>query len=416
MNGDGTAGRRIAIVVSGMHRSGTSAITRVVSLLGAALPNQLIEGDHRNERGFWEGRAVVNMNKLVLDRFGAWGGGWESIDPEELLSLTRIVERTRKLVRNEFGAADLIVLKDPRVCRLLPLWTHALEQEGFRCVHILALRHPGAVADSRTRRDELSPKATTLSWLAHSLDAEFHTRAQPRVVMSFENVLRNWRAEFVRAGRALGVEWPRSTDDVADAVAEFIEPSLAHKPPPSALRGPVTAAAPVYGVLQRWSEDDARPEDAGVLDSWRALLEPIRGVRSSAARMSIERKEMIAELKTRKRRIGPLGSAPVWGPMRTQAHNIEADAAWAWLQRERQHRRAARRAAEEAVSLAQQGRFQDAEPRLRAALANPGDERGEHLLVAEAVDRLPKAVAECRPDRDHHLCRGVTGLRLPSLD
>jgi hypothetical protein len=347
----GSGCNRTAIIVSGMHRSGTSAITRVVSLLGPALPNQLIEGDHRNERGFWEGRAVVDMNKRVLARFGSWGNGWESIDPEQLLGLTRVVERTRRLIRDEFAGADLIVLKDPRICRLLPLWTRALEKEGFRCVHVLALRHPGAVADSLARRDGLSPKATMLAWLAHALDAEFYTRGQPRAVVSFENLLRDWRSEADRVGRALDVEWPKSPDDVADAVSEFIEPGLVHEPPASDLQGPVAAISPVYDALRRWSEGDDRPDGGSILDSWRELLEPIRSVPGGAARMSIERKELIADLKARKRPVGPLGSGKVWGPIQYQGYNLEADAAWAWLRRERQHDRAARRAEQEITRL-----------------------------------------------------------------
>lgn len=339
-----SARNRTAIIVSGMHRSGTSAITRMVSLLGAALPEHLIEGDRRNERGFWEGRAVVDLNVRILDRLGAWGAGWEFVAPQEQLSLTRIVERTRKLIRDEFSGADLIVLKDPRICRLLPLWTRALEKEGFRSAHVIALRHPGAVADSLARRDGLSAKATTLSWLAHSLDAEFYSRTQPRVVLSFESVLRNWREQADRVGRALAIEWPHTSDEVADAVGEFIEPDLAHDPPESAGKGPAAAVAPVYDVLHRWAEDDRRSDDGDILDSWRSLLEPIRAARSGTARISIERKEVIADLKARNRSAGPLGSGKVWGPIKYQGHNVEADAAWAWLQRERQHDRARRRA------------------------------------------------------------------------
>ena len=62
--GDEHSGRpRTAILVSGMHRSGTSAITRVVSLLGAGLPCDIIDARRDNERGFWEGRAVVDKRK-----------------------------------------------------------------------------------------------------------------------------------------------------------------------------------------------------------------------------------------------------------------------------------------------------------------------------------------------------------------
>lgn len=387
--------RRTAIIVSGMHRSGTSAITRVVSLLGPALPSKLLEGDENNERGFWEGRAIVSLNRGIVSRFGSWGVGWESIDSGDLLRLESRVERVRRLIRNEFATDDMIVLKDPRFCRLLPLWTRALEMEGFRCVHILAVRHPAAVADSLARRDGLSRKFTALSWLAHSLDAEFHTRGQPRVAISFENLLRDWRSEADRVERALAIEWPKSPDAVADVVNEFIDPGLFHDPPPeAALKGPVSAIMPVYHVLQRWSEDDARPGDGGVLDSWRVLLEPIRRTPSGAARIAIERRKVMEDLQAQKRRVGPLGSAEVWGPIQYRGYNLEADAAWAWLRREQQHAHAARRAEKEITrlehSLAEAERFRSLLPRVARRLGRrrsvPAEAPREHASGNSAED------------------------------
>ncbi len=244
---------RTAILISGMHRSGTSAITRVVSLLGAGLPDDMIEAKGDNERGFWEGRGVIDLDEKALEKFGSWWGGWQSVDTERLLASRQLVEGAQELVRKEFRDADIIVLKDPRVSRLLPLWQQALEEEGFRCVHVVALRHPGAVADSLRRRNKLSPEAATLSWLAHTLDAEEHTREQQHVFVSFENLLRDWRSEMDRVSRALDIAWPEAPDAVAEAVDEFIEPDLAHDVADDGLPGAVSAVNPLYDVLRRWS-------------------------------------------------------------------------------------------------------------------------------------------------------------------
>ncbi|MFM8411633.1 MAG: sulfotransferase family protein, partial [Alphaproteobacteria bacterium] len=51
--------RRRAIVVAGMHRSGTSAFVRCVNLLGAGIGEKLIPANWGNERGFWEDEEVV---------------------------------------------------------------------------------------------------------------------------------------------------------------------------------------------------------------------------------------------------------------------------------------------------------------------------------------------------------------------
>jgi hypothetical protein len=363
--------------VSGMHRSGISELAGVVSLLGAASPDRQSEGDDERE----DGHAVLDLDERVLERFGSWSAGWDTIDGKELRSRTRLVERGRRLVRSELAGADLIVLKDPRISRLLPLWTTALEKEGFRCVHVVALHRPDAVAASLGGRDGLSTTAVALSWLAHSLDAELHTRAQARVVVAFENLLRDWRAEVARVSRALAVEWPRPPDDVADAVEELIEPGPVHEPPASAAEGPVADVTPVYDVLRRWSEDDSRPGDADLLDAWRRLLEPVRGERSAVAGMSLARREVVADLETRNRPVGPLGSPQVWDPIRYEGHNLEAAAAWAWLMRERHHDRGARRSAQQIT-------------RLRRSLAEP--EPSRRMLPRASRRMLPRALRRLR--------------------
>jgi hypothetical protein len=336
--GDPEAGRpRTAILVSGMHRSGTSAITRVVSLLGAGLPGELIEAKSDNERGFWEGRAVIDLDERVLERFGSWWGGWQSVDPRRLRRSKRFLERARKLVREEFPDTDLIVLKDPRVSRLLPLWQRALDEEGFRCVHVVALRHPGAVAGSLEVRNSLSPTASTLSWLAHNLDAEEHSRKQPHVFVSFENLLGDWRAEMDRVSRALDITWPEATDAVAETIDGFIEPDLAHKAPADDQPEAVSAVAPVYDVLQRWAADEHQPDDEATIDSWRRVFAPVRRPRSAVALASRERRKVIEGMRAEGRRLGHLSQPKMWSPIQHQAHNVEAEAAWEWLLREQHY-------------------------------------------------------------------------------
>jgi hypothetical protein len=344
--GDQEPGRpRTAILISGMHRSGTSAITRVISLLGARLPDDMIEAKSDNERGFWEGRAVIDLDEKALEQFETWWGGWQSLDTERLLASRRLVAGAQELVRKDFRDADIIVLKDPRVSRLLPLWQQALDEEGFRCVHVVALRHPGAVADSLRRRNELSPEASTLSWLAHTLDAEEHSREQERVFVSFENLLRDWRSEMDRVSRALDIAWPEAPDAVAEVVEEFIEPGLAHDVAEDGLPGAISAVNPLYDVLQRWSADDRQPDDEATIASWRALLAPIRGQRSAVALVGRERRKVVENLRSKGKRPGWFGSPRRWNPIQNKAYNLEAEAAWAWLMREQQHAAdAARRA------------------------------------------------------------------------
>ena len=66
----------LAVLVVGMHRSGTSALSGVLNLLGIDLPRELHPADEHNERGYFEGQAYIDFHERLLARIG-----WPSDDP-----------------------------------------------------------------------------------------------------------------------------------------------------------------------------------------------------------------------------------------------------------------------------------------------------------------------------------------------
>lgn len=118
------------VCVLGMHRSGTSLITRVTNLLGVYLGREdlLLEPKADNPTGFWEHQLVKDLNEEILSRFGgSWHeppefpAGWESSP-----ALGDLRQRARKLMEGEFGSQPLWGWKDPRTCLTLPLWQRVL--------------------------------------------------------------------------------------------------------------------------------------------------------------------------------------------------------------------------------------------------------------------------------------------------
>src|ERR1700740_3710073 len=62
---------RQIIFVLGMGRSGTSALTRVLSLCGARLPEPLLGASESNLTGHWEPIDAINLNNAFLRRYAA---------------------------------------------------------------------------------------------------------------------------------------------------------------------------------------------------------------------------------------------------------------------------------------------------------------------------------------------------------
>jgi len=108
-------------------------MTRTLSLLGAKLPNALIEPHEDNPAGFWEPLKVANLNDEILQ---AVDSEWDDVfafRPKEYLSnVDRFyLGRAVDLLGEEFGDSQLIVLKDPRVSVLTTFWDRALREAGY---------------------------------------------------------------------------------------------------------------------------------------------------------------------------------------------------------------------------------------------------------------------------------------------
>jgi hypothetical protein len=73
--------RRACILVLGMHRSGTSALTRVVNLLRCDLPKTLTRAHETNEAEFWESEPNSQLNERILESAGTTWDDWIAVNP-----------------------------------------------------------------------------------------------------------------------------------------------------------------------------------------------------------------------------------------------------------------------------------------------------------------------------------------------
>ena len=230
---------RVAIVVVGMHRSGTSAVTRVLSLLGAALPKNLLGAGKGNEEGHWEPSRLVVAHDLMLDDAGSSWDDWRA-DPLAGLSPERLAHHRREIetiLSEEYGQAPLLVLKEPRICRFVPFYQDILAGLGIAPRYVLPVRNPLAAIASLKKRDGMTEGFAAMLWLRHVLDAEAATRGASRVFVSYENMLDDWRGAVGRIVGGLDVDWPNGLDAVAPEIGKFLSRDLQHqKSDPEELR------------------------------------------------------------------------------------------------------------------------------------------------------------------------------------
>jgi hypothetical protein len=217
-----------ALLVLGMHRSGTSSMAGAMVRLGAAAPLNLLPPADDNPRGFWESSVLVTLNDQILAAGGSRWEDWRQFDPARIdaAAAFALKDQAKSALAGEFGDARLVVIKDPRMCRLMPFWSSVLREANWSARPVLHLRSPLEVALSLNRRDGIPLGSGCLIWLRHVLDAEAGTRGARRAVVDWNDFLSDARCTLERVGEQLGVVWPRWSDGALAEIDEFVSADM----------------------------------------------------------------------------------------------------------------------------------------------------------------------------------------------
>ncbi|MBU1417903.1 MAG: glycosyltransferase [Proteobacteria bacterium] len=147
--------KKKAVIVLGMHRSGTSALTAGLSALGVDLGQLADTGSDENAKGYFENREVQELNDRLLSCLGTtWNNpfSWNAFDFDKP-ELKKCLPEAIEILNKYFDSKDCWGVKDPRMCLLLPFWQNAIAQSNKSdtyYVHIV--RNPLEVAESLMQR------------------------------------------------------------------------------------------------------------------------------------------------------------------------------------------------------------------------------------------------------------------------
>lgn len=217
---------RQIIFVLGMGRSGTSAITRVLSLCGAHLPQPLLPASESNLAGHWEPIDAININNAFLSRRGAsWYDPTMRLQGEIAFSAQETetyIEQIRDFIERCY-VAPLLVVKEPRIAALADFWFEASRRASVSAKVVIPIRHPDQVAASLAARDGVTAELANVLWLKYNFLAERSSRKLPRVFIDYMNLLSDWRKEVGRISQRLAVDLSEA-DEVA--IDRFLDTDL----------------------------------------------------------------------------------------------------------------------------------------------------------------------------------------------
>lgn len=289
---------REALLVIGMHRSGTSATSGMLARLGAQVPASLMVPTPDNPRGYWESTALMQFHDEVLASAGTGWSDWDPFNPHWMKSLVSsdFIARLPGILAREYGDARLLLVKDPRICRLLPLWRHVLAEIGIAAKFVLPVRHPLEVSRSLEARNDFGLNRSYLIWLRYMLDAELQTRGHRRVFVGYADLLADWRAQAGRISEVLDVSWPKWSSRVEIEIDTFLSSELRHHAAAGPLPGGETLTAWVeraFCALVQLQADPEATEAKAVLDRLREEFDGSSTIYAPVVRES----ELLAQKK-----------------------------------------------------------------------------------------------------------------------
>ncbi len=215
-----------------MHRSGTSALTGLLRRMGlwAGAAGDFPPADEHNRAGYWEHLDVWAVDEALLKALGA---SWCEVADFDLSRLDEprraaFAERARDVL-GDLDRHGSWVVKDPRLCLLLPFWRGLLERPFCLLIH----REPLAVARSLAARDGLTIPYGIALWETYNRQALAASRGLPRALVSHRELM----ADPIATLRRLHGEMVGQRPELAylrvpepEEIRAVLDPALVHHP------------------------------------------------------------------------------------------------------------------------------------------------------------------------------------------
>ena len=241
------------IAITGMHRSGTSLVARIVNLLGADIgpDDELMPPKGDNPSGFWEKLSVTRLNDEI---FAAMGGRWS--DPPHLPEGWHAAKRfdrfrsTADEIVTEGFTGEVRMFKDPRASLVLPFWKDVAPITRT----VVCTRAPGAVAASLARRNRIGEERAGRLFVRYQVDA--YLDGVDPIVVPFEALVADPVGWTELLAGELGLDPPDSA--IEAAVSEYVDPGLIHVSSSGAPAEALAEAAEVDGLLRSADRPEAR--------------------------------------------------------------------------------------------------------------------------------------------------------------
>lgn len=214
------------ILILGMHRSGTSALSGTLNILDVYLGSNLMDPKAENPKGFFENNLLFEINEKLLKKIGS--SVHDDFFNEKKLDAIQETNELEKIITQEFKHSNFFAIKDPRIGYLLPIYIKALNNLNIDIKVIIPFRNPIEVADSLKTRNNFSQEKGLLHWAYHHLLSEKFSRGLPRVFTSFNELVDSPEKVIGLIDQKLDLDLMVKHEQKKNEVRDFLTLGLMH--------------------------------------------------------------------------------------------------------------------------------------------------------------------------------------------
>jgi len=226
--------------VLGMHRSGTSLGSHILSALGVDIVDKIPGPGNPaptpdNPRGHWERWEIVEFHDRILGLFNRdYSGRFHDFAlPVAWWANPRVAEIRREIVaflERRMGDG-YFGFKDPRTVRLMPVWHQILNELKLTPRIVLCLRNPAQIARSLNARERLDREIGEYRWLVHMIDFYRYTSNFDVSTVEYEGWFTDPAANIEKLRKFLDLPWQQSEADLVLMLSGIIDPAARHDDP-----------------------------------------------------------------------------------------------------------------------------------------------------------------------------------------
>ncbi|OOE73698.1 glycosyltransferase [Salinivibrio sp. ML290] len=216
------------VVVLGMHRSGTSALTKALEVLGVSLSENLMPEGEFNPKGHWEDLDIVAINDKLLAYYGCvWFSPYQpELDLDDPF-VDALIDEAVALLLTRIETLGYYGFKDPRTSRLLAFWQAVFARAAVSPKYVYALRNPLDIVKSLQKRDQFAELHGYLLWAHHTFDNLTLLSDQPVYWVPFEALLQSPRKVMAELTKFIAL--PPAPEKALEAFCQdYIDPTLCH--------------------------------------------------------------------------------------------------------------------------------------------------------------------------------------------